>query len=199
MPVVPTGPISLPLANLQALLAHCDAWRDWVGGAEGRADVDAAGERIFLIEPTKPGTGGVYSAEELEELRPFIVVDWFDQSIARRAGSSYSPMRVALGTFRFGGMLSMSIEDNLPEEDAANPTDALIQFMNRLGALTLEMGGLGAGAVDYLTEDEVTAGLGGLLIREFSTPLGVVERVEADRANTQGDHLRSLVVVEVGH
>jgi len=192
--VIPRGPISIPLANIRALFTHCDVWRDWVGGTEGRATVADARSHIHLIQETSPEGDLVYEKDELVNLRPFIKVDLYDDS--QRRGATEGPTRVALGTYRFANLIEICIEDNVPSEDEMNVANGKMQFMNRVGLL-LEQALEKAQITDYLDADEIAAGLGGPLISRswFSAPPG---RVPNELVQTQGDFYGCSIVLDVG-
>jgi hypothetical protein len=196
MAVTPTGVLSLPLANLQALVSHCAAWQAWVGGDATPANAATAKLNVHLLELPAPTADGKYTADELNDLRPFIIVNWFDPAQARRAGASFEPVRIAQGTYHYGGMLAIEVEAAVPDGYADDPNSAKLDFMNRLGALILEMGQKQQLA-DYLTSDEITAGLGGILINQFILPFGI-ERSEKSQQNPQGDYISTTVVLHVG-
>lgn len=182
MPVTPTGPISLPLENLKALLANCAAFRSWVGAA----DVAAARERIHLCGlPAPAAVGGAYGLDELESLRPFAVIDEFAFEDNRPGGDAWVSQRVALGAFVESGRLLVRFEDDVPAEDARDIAAAKLALMNRIGALVTEMRDLGGGDSEYLSIHRITR----------HHPF---ERADESQAGTQGDYWQVSYRVDWG-
>lgn len=146
MPIEPTGPLSLPLANLRTLVAACPAFQSWVGAA----DPGAAEERIHLVD-FEPPAGRNYTVEELDTLRPYAVVDEFAFPDDRPGGDAWVSVRHGSGAFVDAGKLLLRFCGNVPPEDEANPAEARLAFMNAVGAVVREIQGLGGGDTDYLS------------------------------------------------
>ena len=128
MTVTPSGEYSLPLYNLQTLLAASAAWQEWVGAA----NAEGGRRRIHLV-----------AVDAAEALRPLA---WIDQ------GDDWSRETEAGGArnhFKGSGTLKLWFEADVPKEYEDSHRHAMLWFMNKVGAIISEMEQL-AGSGSYL-------------------------------------------------
>jgi hypothetical protein len=152
MPVTASGPISLPLENGRTLIANCAAFRTWTG----TADIAAAKNRIHLVDFEPPENGREYTADELAALRPYAEVDEFIPPDERPGGDPFVSQRQGYGAFVDAGKLLVRFFDNVDDVDAQNPSEARLQFMNKVGAVIAEIKELGGGDTDLLSVHRIT-------------------------------------------
>jgi len=131
MAVTPTGPLSLPIYNLQTLLANCSAWQMWLGVST----VAAARARTYMA---------YVSASSLT--RPFAVIT---------QGDSWSYNMIAGGArnhFQEGGSLVLMFEAgvSVAYQAEAAVDDAALEFLNNVGGVIDDMSEL-AGSGGYLS------------------------------------------------
>lgn len=127
-PENPSGPFSLPLTNLQTLLANSATFQDWVDAA----DADEAKARIYLIAVSE----GSYT-------RPYALIS---------TGDSWERKLTAGGAshcFEPSGSLFLLFEANVSEANKNSHRDAELEFANKIGAIISEMETL-AGQSGYL-------------------------------------------------
>lgn len=160
MAVTAAGRLSLPLDNLQDLIANSGNFQTWTG----TANAAAAKARIHV------------QAEGPSYTRPAAIVslgpddDW--RSVQDSAG--------AAGHYVDTGMLRVQFEANVASGNQADHTDALYEFTNNVGAIIDDMLGL-AGSDTYLVVHEIrkTDGPGRIRIEDVGT--------DADEFSSDGD------------
>ncbi len=191
MPVTPTGPLSLPMESLRVLLANVEAFQTWTG----EDDATGAKTRIHLVDlPAAESDDGGYSIEELQALRPGAVIDLW--SPERGFGDEpWAATRFAESAYIDVSKLTIDLGANIPEEDARNAADAKLQFLNDTGAVIAGLLDL-AGQTAYLTEEDIAAGIGGLVIRKVE--IYQLGRSDETKTPAWGDHYRLQLLVHVG-
>jgi hypothetical protein len=154
MPVDPTGPLSLPLANLRTMVADCAAFQDWVEAANATEALDS----IFLVGLPAPLNGHEYTRAELEGLRPCCVIDFFDPS--GRGMRQITQNSLAIATFAESGMLALDFLDDVAPADAQGGfEDAKLRFMNNAGGVLEHLQELsGQGGYMHLHQVEIALG-----------------------------------------
>lgn len=133
--------ISLAQENLRLSLAACAAVQTWMGVLTA----ELAAAKIYHHGLPEPDDGHVYTREELEDLRPYIVV-----FTAERQGFQLDLAAMDDG-FQFAaqGKLRARLYQNCPNGYDDQPTsDANMQFTNTLGAILDGLAGL-AGSGGY--------------------------------------------------
>ena len=191
MPISPSGPLSMPLENLRAMLAHCAQWRSWIG----ISSVTEAKTRIYLVDIPPAPNGGNYTVDDLERMRPLARIDLWEPPM----GYGQQPWKataVADRAFMLSGKLVLDLVADVPEEDFDNANDAKLRFMNSAGAVMLELMGLSC-AGDYLDSDEIEAGIEGMTLRQLELYQGPT-RTDETQAQTQGDCFRAQIMVQWG-
>lgn len=129
MAITPSGPLSLPLTNLQTILANCATFQEWVGAD----NAEAAKARIYLV-----------AVDEGSYIRPYALVaqgdEWKRELSAGGAGHVFQP----------SGNLFLMFEANVSEAYQSDHRDAELEFTNKIGTIIKEMEAL-AGQSGYLT------------------------------------------------
>jgi hypothetical protein len=188
MPLAPVGFISLTLESLRVLIANTPAFRTWVGGANGVASVDQVKDRIFLFEASRPD-GTTYTVDELNQLRPFVVLRRFmlktPTGDLRSGGEPIKAERHSNVGYQHTSKWFVDFEDKVPPEDLNNIVDAERRFLNNVGQTIEGIENL-TGDTSYITSDEATAGICGLGVQMMTVHLPA-HRTAADELGTQGD------------
>jgi hypothetical protein len=184
MAINPTGPLSLHLSNLQALVAACDAWQDWIelvtSAAAGSITSVEAAQRVHVCDYPAPsaGDGEARTKRELETIRPAAIVDFYDprRPGMRKNGDPFDSKRVAIDTFHPGqSLLTLHFEDDGdPDDAAAGMPDVLYRFSNRVGAVIDEIK-LKSGQDGYFVIDEIE------ILESFTRSDQTEEGVQGDR------------------
>jgi hypothetical protein len=115
MPVSPANILSLPLAHLRTLIAACPAFQAWTGAANAAA----AAARIHLV-----------NLPEGDLTRPFALIGY---------GEKWKYTKIADISFQARGELFVMFEDDVASANQASEADAVIAFMNDVGATLAEM------------------------------------------------------------
>lgn len=123
MPTTPEGPISVPLAAVEDLLAASTAFQGWVGAA----NATAAKSRIHVIGlPSPAANRPSYTADELNAMRPFAVLNY-------DVAEPMTMESVAQGQFIPNGRILISLEANVAGGDARDFKEAAYKFLNVVG------------------------------------------------------------------
>lgn len=140
MALAPSGPLSLPLKNLQTLVSNSSTFQTWVGAA----DAATAAARIYLVGEDKSAT-----------TRPFAVVHHLDPAEFNREAQAGG----AVQCFVESGAVGLIFEDDVGAAYAADHADAEMEFTNIVGAVISEMEDLaGSGAYLNVTRFGVITG-----------------------------------------
>ena len=124
---------------------------------------------------------------ELEERRPFAVIDWFTPE-SGYGGSPVVLHRNAALAFVPSGKLLLRIEVDTPEEKRKNEEDALVWFTQQIEIICQEMlafSGTSSGSESYLSVTQIE-----LFIRPYRSD--VKDRV------TKGDFFSVVLVISWG-
>jgi hypothetical protein len=143
MPTTPAGSMSLTEATLAASLAACASVRTWMVVA----DAAAAAEKIHLEGLPLPASAEQgYSREELEALRPYIVI-----FTAEKMGFTYEQNAVSEHLeYTRRGRLVVRLVQNAPEGYDDEPTSAAnLMWRNTIGTICDELCTL-SGQAGYL-------------------------------------------------
>jgi len=130
MAVTPTGVMSLPLANLEIIIANSSAFQAWAGAAD---DV-AAKDNIHLV-----------NVPDAVLVRPFALVGFADKWKAQKTAEFFHEKR---------GELFLMFESDVLLANQASEADAVFAFMNVVGAVISEVLAL-AGTNGFLNVTEV--------------------------------------------
>jgi len=122
-----SGPLSLPLENLRALLAASSNFQSWVGAAN--AEEAKASIHLVAVEGTPS--------------RPFALIAQGD-SWEREASADGAKKH-----FEASGELFLLFEADISEPYQGDPRDAELEFTNAVGAIVSDMESL-AGSDGYL-------------------------------------------------
>lgn len=167
------GGISLAEENLARTLSDCARFRAWAG-ANNQAQ---ALKRIYFDAlPPPEGDRAAHTRDSIEKLRPFAMISTIPQN-------GYSRGRVGTETYAEAGNLIIVLEENVPDNLAADDAAASRRFKNTLGVIIDELLAL-AYQPTYLAIDQV--GLQGPM------------RCHPDDVEAQGDHQLAFLAVAFG-
>lgn len=143
----PTGPISRAESLLATSLAACARWRQIAGGE------DEALQRIYFDAlPPPPGRRESYRLDELQKLRPFVIVySDEDTSLTLVHRSTGSQRR----HYHDSGALKFYVERDVLPEIALHPSEVDRRMKNDCGALMEELLAL-SGQAGYLAIVELS-------------------------------------------
>lgn len=174
MPTTPAGPLSLPLSHCRTLIAACPSFQTWAGAASA-ADAEAF---IHLVGPPPPANRKAYTPAELAALRPLVIVDSPPSS-----APAYESRRIALKTYRPGGRLFVTFEDDVLAEDAQDFEETKLRYLNHLGGVISDIEDL-AGTANYLSV--------------LSLHQSWIRRAAKSEVPTQGDYIVGALMIEWG-
>lgn len=143
------GVISTPEEILAATIADCPRWQAMCRAA----DAEGAMQSIYFDAlPPPPNDEDAYSCEQLEALRPYVMV-YSDED----TGVSFNHSATTLGfNFRGSGRIKATIEQTVDPEVAHDPQEVFRRFKNDVGVLLQEMMAR-AGSAGFLAMRNVTA------------------------------------------
>ncbi|GAG46888.1 unnamed protein product [marine sediment metagenome] len=146
----PAGPLSLTKQAAKVTLADSATFRTLVGAAN-QAEALA---HIYTDALPPPAAGREHTLAELEAYRPFALLSIDPE------GDGASATADAVGTGReysWGGRIRLEIEQDIADDDAADPAEIALKCENTLGAIVAEMLEL-AGVAPYLSITSVSVG-----------------------------------------
>lgn len=112
------GSLSLTLDRLCDTIAKAAAFRTWIGASGSDADQNTQAKgRVFFDELPPPDTGGEYTREQLEALRPFALIrfgNYHSESDSTGDASSFAT-RSGSCMLRFVEDVPDAIHNNIPE------------------------------------------------------------------------------------
>jgi len=119
MATAAAGSLSLTLDTMRNTLAKAAAFRTWIDASGDDANQNTqALARVFEDELPLPAAGGEYTKEELEALRPHVLVEGFDgyhsESDATGDAAAFGSRSGAI-SLRFVGHVPPEIENNISE------------------------------------------------------------------------------------
>jgi hypothetical protein len=143
-----SGPITRAETLLAASLAACAPWQALCGAGSAAAAL----ERIYFDAlPPPPHRADRYTREQLEALRPFILIYSDEETTIHLAHVATGTMR----RFHPDGVLKFYVERNVPAEEAHDPALGDRAFKNFAGQLALALCNL-SGQANYLAIDDLT-------------------------------------------
>ena len=183
MPLSPTGPISLALENYRDLLKQSATWQAWVGATTGTTEEKetAAKASTYLVDLPVPEAGieRAYTRDELSQLRPFSIVDTYDDpSEPSLVATQYSQ-----DMFHATQRMMACFEADVPEDYATDPQNAKLAFLNNLGGVLSDLAALAGRDANLV------------IVRINILPPGVMRTAEED-VPTYGDRFCAWVLIE---
>lgn len=192
MAVQPTSILNIQLECLRAMLAHCESFQNWT---QSRGNSDLAKTHVYPVNAPSPSTAS-YTEKELSNLRPLAVVNYF-MPPSGIGGLAWVARKNSEVSYVSSGKLFLDFEDDLTEEEQSNPGDAQMHFMNDVGKVIEELLDLSCRSDDFMTAEELNAGLGGLSITSLEIYSGPGRTDEA-KVQTEGDHYGIRILLQWG-
>jgi len=170
------GAISLPEDYLAATIAACARWISMTGSA----DATAARERVYFDSlPPPPNDAEAYTGEQLDELRPFVMI-FSDEDTGVMFDHSATDTSF---NFKGSGRIKGLIEDRVDPTIAHDPQEVFRRFKNAVGMLVLQLLDK-AGQPGYLAIRSIV----------MQGPL----RCHEDIVKDEGDHVQYRFTIDWG-
>lgn len=180
----PQGTLVDSFDALRELISHCVEWHNWTGIQSAKPAEEASAERIHRVAlPVPRDRNKGYQRDELETLRPFIVIDYpppeaedEEAFVAQFAGSGY---------FAHRGRLNLRFEADVPVELRSDLAAAKLDFMAHLGRL-----------IEQMTDLANTSGY--LSVSEFRLWCPPIRSDEVEGLSEKGDFFTADLLVSWG-
>ncbi len=190
MAIEPVGGLSLSLVSVRNLVACCPSWQAWTGVDQLAEELRfaAALQRVHLYAFPPPATPPLgYELSELESIRPAAVITTKPPSVVARSLEIYVRTRNATSSFVEMYTNYIYLQADVPNAYRDNPSDAYIDFTNRIGSLVDDMVELeGADLPEPVPYVQSVA-----MVTD-------VARIASDHNQTQGDFMETFLRITSG-